>query len=107
MREIQTPAEVDVRGALSALNADVQAALALSRATLHALAALSPLLNSAADAALEEEADRAAGDATAQRVLDIVADVRERLQRAPEEARMANALQRALVEAAESLPHAA
>jgi hypothetical protein len=88
---------------LHALNADVQASLALSRATLRALAALSPTLGTAADAALEEEAHRAAESGAPQRMRDIVDDVRRRLQQAPAEARIARALERALVDAAEVL----
>lgn len=102
MREIT--AEDDVRRTLSCMDADVQASLALHRATLRALAALSPLLNAAADAALDEEAVRAVEEAAPQRVVDIVEDTRLRLQRAPAEARIASALQRALVDAAEALP---
>ncbi len=93
----------DLRGALRSLDADLQACLALNRATLRALATLSPLLNSAADAALEEEAERAAS-AASKRVTDVVEEVRERLQQAPAEARIALALQRALHDAADALP---
>src|SRR3954466_2700872 len=97
-------AKDDVRCALRTLDADLQACLALNRVTLQALAALSPLLNSAADVALEAEAERAAR-AASRRVVDVVEEVRERLHRAPGEARIAAALQRALVDAAEALPH--
>jgi hypothetical protein len=92
------------RDAILAFDADLQASLALSRATLRALAALSPVLNTAAEAALEEEVARAAARAAPQRTLDIVEDVRRRLQHAPAEARIASALERTLVEAAEALP---
>jgi hypothetical protein len=92
------------RDAILALDADLQASLALSRATLRALAALSPVLNIAAEAALEEEVARAAACAAPQRTLDIVEEVRQRLRRAPAEARIASALERALVDAAEALP---
>jgi hypothetical protein len=92
------------RDVLRTLDADLQASLALSRAMLRALAALSPMLNTAADAALEEEAARAAECDAPQRTLDIVEDVRQRLQHAPAEARIARALERALVNAAEALP---
>ena len=104
MRETLAPAQDEIRATLSAMDADVQAALALNRATLRALAALSPLLNTAAEAALEEEAERAAMRSAPQRTLDIVEDVLQRLQRAPAEARMVQALQRALVDAAEGVP---
>ena len=92
------------RSTLGVLNADLQASLALSRATLRALAALSPMLSTAADAALEEEAARAAERSAPQRTLDIVEDARQGLLHAPAEARIARALERALVDAAEALP---
>ena len=102
MREIM--ADDDVRHTLRRMDADVQASLALQRATLRALAAVSPLLSTAADAALEEEAVRASKRAGPQRMLEIVEETRLRLQRAPTEARIASALQRALIDAAEALP---
>lgn len=100
----KTLAEDDVRSALRSMDADIQAALALNRATLHALAAISPLASTAAEAALEVEAERCADRAAPQRTLDTVTDARLRLQRAPAEARMARALQAALVNAAQALP---
>lgn len=103
MRETLALAEHE-RSALSALDADIQASLALSRAMLRALAALSPALNCAAEAALEEEAERAAERDAPQRTLDIVEETRLGLQRAPAEARLAQALERALVDAAAALP---
>jgi len=99
-RLTQAIAEDDMRGALRSLDADVQACLALNRATLRTLAAMSQLLTSAAEAACEEEADRARSP----RVIEVLDCVRERLQRAPAEARMVEALERALAEAAEALP---
>lgn len=105
MRENLALAE-DHRGALRAMDADLQAALALSRATLRALAALSPALNTAADAALEDEADRCAERRAPQRTLDIVAEARQALQHPPAETRMVRALERALVDAANALPRA-
>jgi hypothetical protein len=74
------------------MDADLQAAIAIGRATLRTLAALSPVLNTAADAALEEEAKRCARRAASQHTLD--------------EARMVMALERALVDAANALPAA-
>jgi len=103
VREILAEAEHD-RNVLHGLDADLQASLALSRATLRALAALSPLLNTAAEAALEEEAARAAERAAPQRTLDIVEEARLGLQHTPAEARIARALERALVQAADALP---
>jgi hypothetical protein len=85
------------------MDADVQASLALTRAALHALAAMSPELWRATDLALEEEAEDALRRAAPQQVVDIVTEARLRLRGAPEEARKAMALERALVEAAEAL----
>jgi hypothetical protein len=96
----------ETRGALRTMDADLQAALAIGRATLRALAALSPALNTAADAALEDEAERCARRAAPQRTLDIVENARQDLQRAPGETRMVRALERALVDAANALPAA-
>jgi hypothetical protein len=93
-------ADADERS-LQALQAEVQACLALNRAMLRALTALSPVANTAADAALEEEAEQS--DAS-RRTVEIIAHVRDRLRDAPAEARLARALERALVEAAEALP---
>src|SRR6185369_5099919 len=85
-------AEDDVRRALRVMDADVQASLALTRAALHALAAISPALQRATDLALEEEAERAQRRAAPQQVVDMVVETRLRLQQAPQEARMAEAL---------------
>jgi hypothetical protein len=104
VRETVALAEDDIRGALRNMDADIQAALALNRATLQALASLSPLLNTAADAALEAEAERAADRAAPQRTVDIVTDARQGLKTVPAEAKIARALQLALVYAAEALP---
>jgi hypothetical protein len=98
-----TPAEDDVWDVLRTMDADVQASLALTRAALHALATLSPALWRAADLALEEEAENAQRRAAPQRMIDIVLQARLRLEQAPEEARKAMVLERALVEAAEAL----
>jgi len=97
--------EDENRRILAALDVQMQASLALSRVTLCALAALSPLLGSAIEATLEEELDPPAGrgGSAAQQALDIVEDVLARLQRAPAEARAALALEQALVDAASAL----
>ena len=92
------------RDILRNLDADIRASLALSRATLIALAALSPVLTVAAAAALDDEAARAERGSAPQRTLQIVRDVRDNLHRAPGEARIALALQQALVAAADALP---
>ena len=51
MSQIAALADEDTRRAMKALSADVQASLALNRALLQALAAMSPALNAAADRA--------------------------------------------------------
>lgn len=88
----------------SDLSAEILAALALSRATLRALAALSGLAQEAAELALEDEADRARQGRAPRRTLDLVEDACARLQAAPAEARMARAMQLALLEAADAAP---
>lgn len=94
----------DIRRALNALSADVQASLALSRATLQVLAAASPALNAAAEQALDDEAEMARELAASERVVDAIEDARVRLPNAPAEAEMMTALERALVAAADALP---
>jgi hypothetical protein len=90
----------DMRRALRNLDAEVQACLALNRATLRALAAISPMLTQVAEAACEDEAERAGSP----RVAEVLDGVRERLGEAPAEARMVCVLERALAEAADALP---
>ena len=95
----QALADNDMHSALRSLDAEVQACLALNRATLRALAAMSPLLSSAAETACEDEADQARSP----RVVEVLDGLRDRLRRAPAEARMVEALERALADAAEAL----
>jgi hypothetical protein len=97
-------ADDDTRRTLCAMSAEVQAALALSRAMLQALAALSPTLNAAAEQALEKEADVARQLAAPQRVIDLIEDARTQLSDIPEQLEMMGALERALVAAADALP---
>ena len=98
---LQTEAQAndDMRCFLRTLDADVQACLALNRATLRALAALSPLLSRAAEAACEDEA----GHTDSPRVAEVLENVRERLSQTPSETKMVSALERALADAAEAL----
>jgi hypothetical protein len=104
--QVVAPTDEERWRMITAIEAQVQASLALSRATLCTLAALSPLLASVADAALEHEidalADRAAS--TSQQAMAFVGDVRLSLQRMPTEARGALTLEQALVDAAGALP---
>ena len=62
MNQTVSFADEDVRRVLRSMSAEVQASLALSRATLQALAALSPTLNAAAEQALEEGDVQAAAE---------------------------------------------
>ncbi|HEY3949183.1 hypothetical protein [Phenylobacterium sp.] len=101
MHETLAVANAEQRGVQADLSAEIHAALALSRATLQALAALSDAAQAAAETALEDEADRAAPGARG-----IVEDARDRMQRAPAEARLSLAIRQALVAAADALPSA-
>ena len=96
-------ADEDVRRAVRALSADVHAALALSRATLQAIATLTPALGAAAETAVDQELERAR-ELGAQRSVEVLTDVQSRLQEIPEQAEMLNALERALLAAADALP---
>lgn len=104
MRQIAAFADEDTRRMMTALSADVQASLALNRALLQALAALSPSLTAAADEALECELEEAAQEAAPQRVVEYIAGVRERVTATPNEAEKMAALERALIAAADALP---
>jgi len=81
---------------LDNMQAQLSACLAMSRATLQALAVLSPMMARAAAEALQDEAELA-GSAEARRLID---EVRDDLDR-PAAAR---ALERALIRSAENLP---
>ena len=104
MQQIVALADEEVRRVMRSLAADVQASLALSRATLQAIATISPELNAAAEGALEQEAAMARRQAAPVRVLDVIEDARARLQEIPEEVEMMSALERALLAAADALP---
>lgn len=94
----------DIRRALKTLSGDVLASLALGRATLQVLAAVSPALNAAVEQALDHEAEMARELAAPERVVDAIEDARARLPDSPAEAEMMTALERALVAAADALP---
>lgn len=100
-------ADEDTRRAMKALSADVQASLALNRALLQALSAMSPALNAAAERALADEVDAAHRQAAPQRVIEMIEDARERVQDTPREVEMCDALERALIAAADALPDVA
>lgn len=89
---------------MKALSADVQASLALNRALLQALSAMSPTLNAAAERALDDEIDHAVRQSAPQRVVELIEGARGRVQDAPSEVEMTSALERALIAAADALP---
>lgn len=93
----------DVSCAVRALAAEVQAALALSRATLQAVASLTPELAAAAVTAVEHELD-VARERGAHRSVEVLAELQGRLLEIPEQVEMMGALERALVAAADALP---
>jgi len=97
-------ADEDVRRTLRTVSADVQAALALSRATLQAIASLSPALNAAAEGALDHELERAARQEAPQRVVEAITAARALVQDIPEQVEMMSALERALFAAADAIP---
>lgn len=97
-------ADDDVRHQMWTLSADLQAALALNRVALQAVAAMSPASSQAADEALGVEEAEARGLASPQRVLDVIEDLRVRLnEQACEDERMAS-LELALIAAADAMP---
>lgn len=104
MQQIVALADEDVRRVVRTLSADVQASLALSRAMLQAVAAMSPALNAVAESAVEQEVAAARRQAAPQRVIDLLEETRQRLSEIPEKAAMARSLERALVAAAAALP---
>jgi hypothetical protein len=97
-------ADEEVRRAMRVMTAEVQASIALSRATLQTLAALSPELGAAAETALEDEIDQARRQAAPERVLDVIEGVRASLQAVPGQIARITALEEALVAAAAALP---
>lgn len=104
MSQFAAFADEETRHAMKALSADVQASLALNRALLQALAAMSPALHAAAGRALEDEIDQARRLSAPQSVVDLIEDARERVQDVPAEVEMMSTLERALIAAADALP---
>jgi hypothetical protein len=100
-------ADEELRRLLRQVNSDVQASLALGRATLQAVASLSAALGDAVEAALDQELDLARGGQAAQRTIDHLEDVRARVHAIPAQLEMMSAMTRALVAAANALPTSA
>lgn len=93
----------DLRRAVSALSADVAAALALSRVALQAVASQSAAHCAAAELALEDELERA-HEFSAIRTVEVLEDARARIQGLPEQMHLLSVLEQALHAAAAALP---
>jgi len=105
VHQIVALADEEVRRVMRSVGADVAASLALSRAMLQALAALSPTAGSACEQALESEAAQARRLAAPQRVVDLIEDARSRLHDIPaEDDGPMSVLERALHAAAAAIP---
>lgn len=89
---------------LRQLHADVQVALAFSRATLVVMAELSPEVAATLDGALGSEASGAMRGAAPQRVLDQIESARLQILRVADQAETMCAMEYALAEAARRLP---
>lgn len=90
--------------ALADLRAEVQASLALNRAVLQALAALSPTMAAVAERALDEELALARHTGAATHAVELIEDARDRLQDGAGDADLMTGLELALVAAADALP---
>ena len=90
--------------ALADLRAEVQASLALNRAVLQALAALSPTMAAVAERALDDELALARHTGAGAYAVELIEDARERLQNGAAEADLMSGLELALVAAADALP---
>lgn len=85
------------------MSADIEAALALSRAALHAVATLSTAHCAATELALDEELERA-HEFSAIRTVEVLEDARARLQVLPAQMALMDVLEEALQAAADALP---
>lgn len=104
MQQIVALADEEVRRIMRGVGAEVQASLALNRALLQALAAMSQQAGAVIEQVLEAEADDARRLAAPQRAVDLIEDARARLYDVPtDDPRMA-ALERALQAAARDTP---
>lgn len=104
VQQIVALADEEVRRIMRGVGAEVQASLALNRAVLQALAAMSQQAGAVIEQVLEAEADDARRLAAPQRAVDLIEDARARLYDVPaDDPRMA-ALERALQAAAEDTP---
>lgn len=85
------------------MSADIEAALALSRAALHAVATLSTAHCAATELALDEELERT-HEFSAIRTVEVLEDARARLQVLPAQMALMDVLEEALQAAADALP---
>ena len=105
MHQIVALADEEVRRVMRSVSVDVAASLALSRAMLQALAALSPTAGTMCEQALETEAAQARRLSAPQRVVDLIEDARSRLHDIPvEDDGPMSVLERALHAAAAAIP---
>ena len=105
MHQIAALADEEARRMMRAMSADVQASLALSRATLQAVAALSQVACDAAEDALAQEIDVARRLASPDRMIAALEMARACLAGGTEDDLAAmSALERALHAAADALP---
>ena len=107
MHQIVALADEEVRRVMCSVSADMQASLALSRAMLQALAAVTPAIGTACEQALESEIALARRLAAPQRVVDLIEDARSQLYDPPHDtadAESMSLLERALHAAAAALP---
>lgn len=103
MSQSALPVDEELRRAVGAMSADIAAALALSRAALHAVATASPAHCAAVEGALEDELERA-HELSAVRTVEVLEDVRTHLQGLPAQMALMVVLEQALVAAADALP---
>lgn len=104
MQQIVALADEEVRRIMRGVGADVQASLALNRALLQGLAAISQQAGAVIEQVLEAEADDARRMAAPQRAVDLIEDARARLYDVPADDPKMAALERALQAAAAQTP---
>ena len=90
----------DLRSAVAHLEVEVEASLAIARATLMALASLSPVVLRSAEAALARECE---AEPRSEAVAAMLRDCREQLLNGAPQDRSAGALEKSLIVAADVL----
>lgn len=100
MQQSLARADDDLGNIIRGLAAEIEVSVALSRAMMRTLAALSPTCAATAGAVLEDEAVRALEEHN-QHIIDAIDDVQSRLRNARQEDVMAQAVERALIQAAD------